>query len=196
MKIVEKIKKISWGYLFISALALALSVLFFAFGHDVLNYLAISIGVVSLLAAILLAVLTMADKKRGFAFGVKIAASVAILTAAIVTLIARESAMSVIISVLALLMIIDGSFKLNSAVITKRQRSAAFTVFLILSVLIIAAGYYSVSFPQADASVYLIAAALLLDAVANFLTLFYSRRIGCTGNGDSKKACEKAKNEK
>ena len=181
IKFKDRFKRISWGYLFISMLALAMSAIFFVFGIAAVENIAIAIGVAVIFFASLLAVLAIADKQRGTSFGFKIAMAVCLLVSGIVVLIARNSAMSVIISVLALVMIIDGSFKLHAAAISKRKKSRVWWTFLVLSIFLIACGYYAVSFPGLDpdfpTSLYILASALFVDAVSNLLSLFFKSKI-------------------
>ena len=179
MSFKSKLKQIGWGYLFISVLTLIISILFFIFGIKLVGVLAIGIGIVVILSAALLTVFTMSDKQRGFAFGFKIAVAAALLIAGIVVLIARESVMNVIVSAMGLVMLIDGCFKLHSTVSVKKQKSHAWWIFFSVSVLIIACGYYIVSFPQISRklTVYIVASALFWDSLANFLTLFFWKKL-------------------
>ena len=69
MKVLDAIKKFKWGYIFLALITAAIGICFLAFGNDSLNTLAIVIGVVIIVGAIVLAVSALAAKERGFAFG-------------------------------------------------------------------------------------------------------------------------------
>lgn len=175
MKLIEKIKNFKWGYISIALITAIISICFFVFNNDSLNALAITIGIVIILMAIILAFLTLASKARGFLFGVKIALSVAMLVTGVVAIVARDTTVNVMVGIFGLMMIIDGSLKFNTAAMSKRYKLWCWIVMLVLSVLLIGGGYFTVRLLtiENDATVYVLGALFMLDAIANFFSAFY-----------------------
>ena len=158
------------GYIFIAVLAAAIGLCFFVYGPKTLETLAVIIGIIVILAGSVLAVLTLSGKKRGLGFGLKIAVSVAILASGIATLILRKPVMEILINVFALFMIVDGSFKLNTAVLLHKSRSRAWYAITSISVTTIACGFLAITYV---AHAYMLGIALMIDAAANLFSAFY-----------------------
>ena len=175
MNFIKRIKEFKWGYVLISIITAVVGVCFIAFGNESLEALAITMGVIIISAAILLAVFTMASKKRGFSYGVKIVLAVIMLISGIVTVISKEAAINVIIGIFGLIIIMDGTFKFNTTAMSKRFELWAWIVLLVLSVLLIGGGYTIVRYLNIEqkATVYLLGVLLIIDSVANFLSAFY-----------------------
>lgn len=169
----KRIREFKWGYIFISLISLLIGILLFSFGHDALDGLAIAIGITVILSAAILVILVIADKNRGFGFAVKIVIAIAMLICGIAVLINRESAITIIISIFGLVMIIDGAFKFQTTANSKQIHAFGWWILLILSITLIAGGYYSVSLPEREAAKYVLATAFVIDSIANFLSAFY-----------------------
>ena len=176
---IKKIKEFKWGYIFLAVLTAAISVCLFVFNNDSLDTLAITIGATVTVSAVILAALTLADKERGFRFGIKIALSVAMLICGISSMIARASVIDIIIGIFGLIIIIDGAFKFNTTALSKRTRAAFWYVLLALSATLIAGGYVTVRYLHHDnaISVYILGLLFLVDSIANFLSAFFLAHI-------------------
>ena len=174
-RIADALKSFRWGYVLIALLDTALALLLFVFGHDALDYLAIAIGITVILAAAVLCASALAARERGFGFGLKIVLSVCLATSGIATLIARGGLIGAIISIIGLVMIIDGSFKLSTSADSKRYSHPAWWILLALSLLLIAGGYMTVrsSGFEGKLGYVLLGILLLADGVANLLSAFY-----------------------
>ena len=156
-------------------LCTAIGACFFAF-KDSLSYLAIAVGILVILLAAFLGLLALADKSRGASFFFKLVFAVVTLAAGVTTLIARDTAISVIIGIFGLVLIMDGSFKFHTAAMSKRYSLFGWWFIAILSVLIIAAGYITVRTLRENtpATMYFLGASLIGDSVANFFSAFYT----------------------
>lgn len=171
----ERWKRFPWGYPLLFLLTASLGVLFLLF-RETLPILAISIGVILILFAILFAVCTMADPARGALFGLKMVLAVLVLAAGIVVLIARAATMNVILSLFTFLILLDGAFKLQTTVLSRRYRLFGWWILLSLSlVLILGAGllFREVEQVAADTAAVLLGLLLIVDGVANLLTAFF-----------------------
>lgn len=175
MKLFERLKKFNWGYFLIAGIAAILGLCLFIFNNNSLDALAITIGILLILSAAFLAVLTIAAKNRGFSFGVKIALTIAMLVAGIVVLVERAATVNVMIGFFGLVMIIDGSFKFHTAAMSKRFELWSWIVILVLSVILIAGGYIVVRTLTIEnsASVFVLGSLFIIDSAANFLSAFY-----------------------
>lgn len=158
------------GYIFLTLVTLAIGVCFFAFGNRALETLALVIGIVVLLSGVIFAVFTLSNKRRGLGFGVRIAVSAAMIASGICTVILRDPAIEVLTNVFALLTVVDGSFKLNTAVLCRMRRSRSYACFTALSVLTIACGFLAITYVSHS---YMLGAGMLMDALANFVSAFY-----------------------
>ncbi len=172
----KKIKNqpFKWGYIALMLISAIMGICFFAFNNELLDALAIVIGAVVTLAGIVLALFTIAKKERGWSFGFKIAISVAMLISGITTMIARTTAINIIVGIFGLVLIIDGSLKFQTTAMAKRYRTAGWWIMLVLSVILISGGYIVVRNMTIDwnGTVFVLGALFIVDAFANFFSAF------------------------
>ncbi|MBQ7333479.1 MAG: DUF308 domain-containing protein [Clostridia bacterium] len=175
MGIIKKIKEFKWGYILIALITAIIGICLFVFNNASVEALAIAIGVVIIIGAILIALFSMASGARGFYFGIKMVFSVAMLIAGIVTIIARIDTMNVMVGIFGLEMIIDGSFKFHTTAMAKRFKLWCWVVLLILSSVLIAGGYLTVRVLNIEMSetVYVLGCLFVVDSIANLLSAFY-----------------------
>ena len=162
------------GYLLIATVLLAIGVVFIIFKES-LKVLAISVGILLSVFAIVYGILTVASKNRGFGFAVKIAISIIALTAGVVTAILNEKTVEILAALFSLLLIVDGSFKLNTSAMSTRYSVKCWWLLLIPSVLLIAGGFYLIKYtPTAIATLTLILGILIVtDAVINYASAVF-----------------------
>jgi uncharacterized membrane protein HdeD (DUF308 family) len=170
----EKIKSFGWGYVLIFIILSAIGIAFIAF-RELLTALAIAIGIILIFAAAALAVSAIANRNRGVSFSLKIFFAVCVLIAGAVCVIFNAKAASVIVSLISLVLIIDSSFKLHTAAMSKRYSLPLWWMILVLSVPVIAAAFVMIKYPpenQALTSV-LTGVTIIIDAISNLLSAFY-----------------------
>ena len=180
----EKLKKFKWGYILIALLIAAAGVCFIAF-RETLSTIALVMGIILMAFGVVFAVVTLADKKRSVGFAFKIAFSVIALSCGIITVVVHKSdAVEWLVALFGLLLIIDGSFKLQTSAMSKRYRSVVWWLMLIPAVLVIIGGFFSIRFrvtataeseqleQQAMISA-LLGVTMIIDAVANLLSAFF-----------------------
>ena len=158
------------GYLLLAVVSAAIGFCFFAFGREMLELLALIIGIIVTLSGVVFAIITLSHKERGLGFGIRIVAAACILICGICTMILRKPAIEILINVFALLIIVDGSFKLNSAILAHRERSRSFVFLTVISTATIACGFLAITYIP---HVYTLGAGVLIDAIANTFSAFY-----------------------
>ena len=170
----EKLKKFDWGYILISLALTAMGVCLIAM-NNALKALAITIGCIVVVGGIIFGILALVDKRRSFAFAFKIFFAVACLVAGTLTLIFNEGAADLIIAMLALLLIIDASFKLNTTVMSKRYLLPMWWVELALSIATIVISFIMIRFTPDDIAVasVMLGIAFIIDAIANIVSPFF-----------------------
>ena len=168
---------IKWGYIFIGLLLLGVGICFICF-NNALTTLAITIGIILAAFGVVMGALTIADKNRGFYFAVKITFSIICLISGIVTAIFNAETVDVLTSIFCMLLIVDGSFKLNTAVMSKRYSVSGWWIMLTFSVLIIISAFALARYtPQeASTSAIILGIIIILDAIANvFSTVWVAK---------------------
>lgn len=170
----EKLKKFDWGYILVFLVLTAIGVCLIAMS-DALKVMAITIGCIVIAGAIALGVLALLDKRRSIGFAFKVFFSASCLVAGILTLIFNEDAADIIISVLALFLIIDASFKLNLTVMSKRYLLPLWWVELALSVATIVISFIMIRFSPSNPTVasVMMGITFIIDAIANIASPFF-----------------------
>ena len=179
----EKLKNFKWGYAIIAFILLLIGVFLIVF-TETLKVVAITIGVILSVAAIVMSILTLAKKERGVKFGFKIAFEVMVLIAGLVSAIFYGFTINVMISVFSLLLIIDASFKLHTTAMCKRYSLPLWWVLLSIAVLTIIGGYFFIRSDftfteggeitaQMKLLSILLGICFILDAASNILTPFF-----------------------
>ena len=158
------------GYIFVATVAAVIGICFFSYGNKSLDTLALTIGIIVAAAGVLFAAFTIADKNRGFVFGVKIVVAIAMLVSGVATIITREHVIGILINFIGLFIIIDGSFKFNAAANARRKRTPVFWVLLVCSAALITLGFLSIAYIK---SVYILGVAMITEAFINIVSAFY-----------------------
>lgn len=173
----KKLKNIKWGYPVISILLSVIGVCFIAFNNS-LTVLAISVGVILAAFGAVFGVITISGRRRSFYFAVKIVFAVMCLAAGITTAVFRENSTEVLISLFSLLLIVDGSFKLNTSAASKRYSVSGWWIMMIISVAIIGSAFALVERTPAKESLTttLLGIIIIADAVANLLSVFWAMK--------------------
>ena len=171
----EKLKKFGWGLLIIGITLIGIGISFIVFSNA-LTALAIAVGITLTVFGILLAVFTLRDTKRGISFFIRMALSIAAIIGGIITLIMRTEAIGVITDICCLLLMIDGAFKLNTAITKRRIGLAAFIVMMTLALVTIIPSFIVTKLLTAspDSSVLsvVIGIIIILDGIGNLITPF------------------------
>lgn len=170
----KKLKGFERGYVIVS-ITLALMGICLLAMNNALKAMAITIGCIVIAGGIALGIFALVDKRRSIGFAFKIFFAASCLVAGILTLIFNNGAAEIIIAVLALLLIIDSSFKLNTTIMSKRYLLPLWWIELALAVATIIISFIMIKFtPEnlATASV-IMGIAFIIDAIANILSPFF-----------------------
>ena len=152
------LKSVKWGYLLIAFFAALFGVLLVMF-HNMLHYVALTVGVCTVLFAIVLAIVK----------------AVIALIAGVVTIVGYRDAGTTVADVLCLVMLVDGSLKLGTTVESIRNRFFGRWVMLVLALTVIVASFLLTKNQPEKLGLYL-GLVMLVDAVANLLTTVFAAR--------------------
>ena len=171
---IKGFKNFKWGYVIIFLILACVGALCIAFPQTLKIVCIVSGAILALYSAILF-ILTLAKRERGGKFALKAIISAIALAAGLVTAILNQQSVGVLTSLLGLYMVIDGSFKLQTTVNSKRFQVAAWWIMLSLAVIIIAGGFISLKWtPTEDNALWtsrILGVTLIVDGIANLLTI-------------------------
>lgn len=172
----EKIKNFKWGYVLIFLILAAVGVLCIVF-PETLKIVSIVSGVMIAIYGIVLFVLTLSKKERGAGFVFRVIIAIMATLAGTVTAIFNQQAIAILTSLLGLYLVIDGSFKLQTTVMSKRYKVASWWIMLTFAVIIILGGFGSLKIVPTEANAkltaWLLGITLIFDGIANLFSAFY-----------------------
>lgn len=164
-----------WGYLPLGILLALVGISFIAFSYT-LTFLAVALGISLAVYGIVYGVINISGGERSLSFVIKLIIAVAALVGGVVVLILRENTIGIIIDIILLMIIIDGSFKLKSAAHAKRVGALSWWVMLILSVVTIAPAFILSKlhslYPESTEVSIVLGVLIIIDGIANFLLPF------------------------
>ncbi len=174
----KKLKKFGWGYLVIGAILIAIGVSFIS-AQDAYETLAIIMGCILAAVGIGFSVYTLMDKNRGVRFALRLSVGVSAIICGIVTIIAKGGAIEVIANILFLLLIIDGAFKLQLSILSRRLSYWGWWLITSLSVVIIICSFLLCKLTPSDpANLATLSGILIIsDGLLNLLSAFFSSAI-------------------
>lgn len=177
-KLWQKIKNFKWGYLLFAILFTAAGLCFLSFPEDALKGVRIGIGVTAIVFAVAFLALTLANEERGFRFWAKMVLGGVAAICGGFMIFSPQGAFSYLTFVAGIYLMIDGSFKLQTAILSKRYRSAVWWIMLVLAAASISFGTVLVrvqfDFAEELAKVSkIIGIALMIDGIQNLLSIGY-----------------------
>ena len=163
------------GYAIIAAVLLLLGVTFIIFRNS-LKVLGVAVGIIVILYGAFLGISSVASKKRGFDFGFKITVASCLVIAGAATAILHERAVEIFSALIALLLIVDASFKLNTSAMCKRYSVKVWWALVIPALSVIAGSFWMIKYPpKAVATVSVILGIILIvAAIGDFLSILFS----------------------
>ena len=170
------------GYLLLFIFLFITGACFVSF-NNALSVIAIIMGTALALYGIILAFLAISAKGRGASYAFKLIIGAIAIICGVVTAVFREGAIEIIASLISLFLIIDGSFKLHTAAMSKRYKTSSWWLILSLSVVIIAGAFITLkiipgnmSEDSGSAVPILLGIIMMIDGVANLFSIFYISR--------------------
>ena len=169
-----KIQKFGWGYILLAIVLVALGVCFISFNNS-FDVLAIAFGVITTVSGIVWGVHTLAKRERSLKFAVKIIICVALIVSGVVTMISRKDAVNIMIDILSLLIIVDGSFKLQTSIKSKRYSVAFWWIMLTVAVAVIISAFLvvKITFSKPQNMSIIFGLVTILDGLSNFCSAFF-----------------------
>ena len=172
----EKLKKIKWGYI-VAATLIFIVGLSLIISSSSLKGLTITVGVIlSVYSAAWGAAVIITDKhKNNLLFGLKISAAVIGLIFGVVMAIMNERAVALIVSVICLVLIVDGSFKLVTAGKSKKYDVSGWWMILTVALISLVGGFLLLKFtPQSiSLTAVLLGVFALVDGVGNLFSVYF-----------------------
>ena len=188
-KIIQKIKNFKWGYLLFALLFLCGGIAFLAFPEEGLKVVKMVIGIMAIVFAVIHIALTLAKKERGGSFWARIVMGGLCAICGGFVIFVRDAAIDYLLTAFGIALMIDASFKLQTAIQSKRYKSPLWWVMLTIAVSVLACGIilmknnfdFSVT-DEALVEVYvkasrLLGIALALDGLGNLLSIGYLYRV-------------------
>lgn len=173
----EKLKSAGWKY---SALGAAVFVtgLCFLFLHNSLTALTVVVGIFLSLLGAGMTCLSIFKKSKGFVFIIKIVTSTLLFTVGVLVAAFNDASFDVLLGVLCLLMIIDGSFKLQTSIKSKLLSVDGWWIITVISAAVIISAFLLARIAPGNtrgAAIWLGITALA-DAAGNFLSTFWTAK--------------------
>ena len=139
------------------------------------------IGAVTLIGGIVQVIKILADRRRGAGFAFAIITATVTIICAIMALIFPDIVMTVYPMIIGLFIIIDGAFKLQTVVNSKRYNMKMWWFLLIISCLTIFGGFLCIRVRLTADNFglfsFILGASLTICGLQNFFSLFYLGRI-------------------
>ena len=171
----EKLKSVRWGYVLLGVLIIAIGVLFLCFNNS-LTVLSLTMGIIMTLYGIVYGVFALARRERSVGFAMKIVISVISIACGVVTMVFHKEAAFVIANIFCLLLIVDGSFKLQTSILSKRHNLIFWWIMLAMSLLIIIPAFLVTKYASASPETLAIWVGLimLVDGLSNILSTIFT----------------------
>lgn len=169
----DKVKNPAWGYFLFAITFIAVGVCFIIFTTQSKDLMCYFIGGVTILAAVINIVMILAKKSRGAAFFVKMLLCVLAVICGIVVMISKNSSLEYIVAITSLMLIIDCSFKLQTAVKVREYRAGLWWALVILVIVGYAVNMYLIKFYDPEKSnimLVILGCDLILDGAMNLVT--------------------------
>jgi len=182
MSFKEKVKKFRFGYLLLAIMLCACGALIIVYPNESMKTVCYIIGFVALVGGIIQVVKILADRKRGAGFAFSIITAAVTIICAIVALVFPNAVMSVYPMFIGLFIVIDGAFKLQTVINSKRYKMKMWWFLLILSCLSILGGFLCIRVrlvPEENFRIFsfMLGASLFICGLQNFFSLFYLGKI-------------------
>ena len=181
MGLIKSIKAFRWGYLLIACLLSLAGLCVIAYPTESFKTVSYIIAVGTIIAGIILVVKSLSERKRGVTFATYIIFSCLVLICGLISFIIPEKIAELYPMFFGLLIIIDGSFKLQTVINAKRYKLKMWWFLLFLSCLTILGGFLTVRLRVEETEIglfsFILGAGLMLCGIQNFFSLFYLGRI-------------------
>lgn len=175
-KFFKSLASYSWGVLMFAVLFLAAGICLISFPEDALPKAVLTISIITIVYGVVEVILALTDKERKAKFFFSLLGAAVALFSGIFLLIKRnDDAVALLALFIGVIVMIDGSFKLHTAIMSKQVKNAAWWIVLVLAVLTVAGGLFLIKWPPASVKVcsVIMGIIMILDAIQNVFITFY-----------------------
>lgn len=175
-KFFKSVASYSWGVLMFAVLFLAAGICLISFPEDALPKAVLTISIITIVYGVVDVIIALTDKERKAKFFFSLLGAAVALFSGIFLLIKRnDDAVALLALFIGVIVMIDGSFKLHTAVTSKQVKNAAWWIVLVLAVLTVAGGLFLIKWPPASVKVcsVIMGIIMILDAIQNVFITFY-----------------------
>ena len=173
----EKLNFLKWRYWLAGSLIAVVGLCFLFFSSSPVA-LFVTVGIIIALLGLAVGALVIVQKKRDLIFALKLSFAVIFFAGGIVTSILNKASIGVLVSVICLLLIVDGAFKLQTSIKSKKYSIEGWWIIMIISVSVILSAFLLVRiFPKSYSGTAIwLGITLIADASANVLSSFWSAK--------------------
>ena len=175
-KFINTITGYHWGIFLFAILLTAVGLCFLVFPEETMSKTVIAVALFTILYAVCMAVVTLLDSKRDISFFFRMLGAVLSLFCAIYLLIHHDDRAGEILTLyVGVLLMVDGSFKLHTAVLSKRYKMFLWWLIIFFSLFVLATGVILLRFTpeKAQSCAVLMGLSLIADGMQNFVATFY-----------------------
>ncbi len=187
-----------WAYLLFAIIFVAAGLGFIAHPEEASGWVCIAVGIIAVVFSIFTMVVALSGKKRGFPFWAKmVTTSLGIVTGIVVIVMTaiemrapEEEAVEgitvfgILACILGLYLIVDGAFKLQTSILSRRYKSWLWWVMLVLVIVSMGVGVYLLRVDPSNNDIEttrllarLVGTGFLIDGVLNFLSIIFLYKI-------------------
>ena len=181
MSLASSIKNFRFGYLLLAILLCVSGFLIIVYPNESMTTVSYIIGAIALIGGILQVVKILADRHRGAKFTFSIITACVTIICAVAALIFPDAVMSVYPMIIGLFIIIDGAFKLQTVINSKRYNMRMWWFLLIIACVTIFGGFLCVRVRLTTENFrlfsFILGASLTVCGIQNFFSLFYLGKI-------------------
>lgn len=146
---------------------------FIIFTSQSIDTMCYVIGGLTIVAAAVNAVVTLAKKERKFNFFIRIILCVFAVVCGVVVMVSKETTLEYIVGTISFLLVVDASFKLQTVVVLKANKTTLWWILIAFVLLAYLGNAYLIKFYSVESPkvmVGLLGGLLIVDGVMNFLT--------------------------
>ena len=178
MSLGTKIKNFRFGYLLLAIMLCVCGALIILYPNESMTTVCYIIAITTLIGGIIQVVKILSNRHRGAGFAFSIITAAVTIICGVVAFIFPEAVMSIYPMFIGLFIVIDGSFKLQTVINSKRYKMKMWWFLLILSCLSILGGFLCIRVrlvPEENFRIFsfMLGASLFMCGLQNFFSLFY-----------------------
>ncbi len=181
MKLIKAIRSLSWGYLWLGLFLCGAGALLLAYPAESARAVGFIAGGATFLFGLFHLIRTLSRPERDARFGAAVVLEVLVMITGVVLALTAEQVFYTFASLLALVLVIDGAFKLQTVIRSRRHGVPDYWFLLGVACLTIACGYFcintTVNAEDTENGLRIVSVLLgtdlIFDGLGNILSLFF-----------------------